>query len=356
MKTPLIEGLSQGQFQAYLTARQYDKLYWKTFFPIKNVNTLDGKTLIGDVGSRVAAMVISYNSKSPEAGRKAISTKVFDIPKVAFKRVKTETQILEHRITKHIQGQNAVIEDYYDDFDFVVDACNAREEFFALQALSKTTVQLTKTNNPQGIVNETVIDFGMPTANKKTVSVIWSTGNVATMDPMADFKAVVKAARTKGIKFTKMLMDADAFDLVTAATLFQVYFKNTALDVVALIDLGTVNAVLRSYNLPEIVIIETSIGIEGKNGTITQLNPWDTDHVTFINQVNQGRMFNGPIAEEIEKPLDVMQAKNENVLVSVKKGFDPVNVTTKGECNVFPSWPNVSSCFSLYTANVSTWA
>jgi len=356
MKTQIIEGLTQEKYESYLTARQYDELYWPAFFPIKNVNTLSGKTLIGAKGSRIAAMVISYNVKSPKLSRKSLETRVFDIPKVSIKREMDENDILEQRITRFAQGNNAVLDDYYNDFDAVVDGCNARMEWFALQALSTTYIQLTKTNNPLGIVNETVIDFGMDAANKKTVSVVWSAGNVATMDPMADFKAVVKAARTKGLKFSKMLMDADAFDLMTAATLFKAYFLNTALSVTALIDLKTINSLLKSYNLPEIVIIETSIGIEGKTGSATATNPWSTSHILFVPEVKQGNMFNGPIAEELEKPMDVMQAKNNNVLVSVKKDWDPVNVTTKGECNVFPSWPNVNNCYNLYTLNASTWA
>lgn len=356
METKITKGLTQEKYESYLKARQYEPLYWQTLFPLKNVNSLSAKTLIGDKGSRVAAFVISYDSKSPELSRKAMSTKSFDIPKVSVKRVMNEMDILEQQITGFRQGPDAVLADYYNDADFVVDGCNARMEWFALQALSTGSIQLTTTNNPLGIVNETVIDFGLPAANKKVVSVVWSTANVATMDPIKDFKAVVKAARAKGLKFSKMFMDADAYDLMTDATLFKAYFLNTALSVTALIDIKTINALLKSYNLPEIVLIETSIDIENKAGTKTATNPWSTSHILFVPEVQQGNMYNGPIAEELEKPIDVLQGKNNNVLVSVKRGFDPVNVTTKGECNVFPSWSGVESCYNLYTLSTSTWA
>ncbi len=356
MKTPIIEGVTQAGLVSYLTARQYDELYWPNFFPLKTVDTLDGKTLIGSVGSRVAAHVISYNAKAPEAGRKSMNLKYFNIPKVAQSRRKTEDEILEHTITKALRGTDAVVEDYFNDVDFVYDSCQARMEWYALQALSLTKLQLSTTNNPQGIVNETVIDFGVPSANKKCVSVIWSTENVATMDPIADFKTVVKAARAKGITFTRMLMTSDTYDLMVAATKFQAYFKNTALDVVALISLETINRVLNSYILPQISLIDTSIGIEGKGGTVTETNPWSTTHITFIPDVKCGDMYNGPIAEEIERPPDVIQAKRSNILVSIKRDFNPVSVLTKAECNVFPSWPSVDRCYSLYTAHASTWA
>jgi hypothetical protein len=358
MKTPIIEGLTQGKLDSYLKERQYAALYWPTLFPLKTVNSLDAKTLIGDVGSRIAASVISYNAEAPENKRKDINTQRFDIPKVAVKRTKDEKQILDHAITRAIQGNDAVIEDYFNDADYVYDACNGRMEEMALSFLSKTTYQFTTTNNPQGIVNETVIDSGMPAANKKAASVVWSVANAASMKPLTDFKAVVKAARALGISFSKALMNPDTYDLITGSTEFQTAAKSLLVgesQLLGLMSLDVSNKILKALRLPEIALIETSVGIEAKDGTVTYANPWDVNHVLFVPETTMGSMYNGPIAEELEKPLDVLQSKKGNVLISVKKEFDPVSVTTKGECNVFPSWVNVDRCFSLYIAD-TTWA
>ena len=356
MKTPIIEGVTQAGLESYLTARQYDPLYWPNFFPIKDVNSLDAKTLIGSVGSRVAAHVISYNSKAPLAGRKTLSTKYFDIPKTAQSRNKSEKEILEHQITRAIRGIDAVIEDYFNDVAFVYDSVQARMEWFALQAISATKLQLSTTNNPQGIINETVIDFGVPTANKKVVSVVWSTGNVDTMDPIKDFQAVVSAARKLGIKFQRVLMNRDSYDLMIAATKFKAYFANTALSVTAPMSLATINQRLREYMLPEVSVIDTSINIEGKDNTYTATDPWSAYHLTFIPEVTLGNMLNGPIAEQIEKPDGVLIAMQNNVSVSIRREYNPVSVLTKAETNIFPSWPNVDRCFSLYTNSAATWA
>jgi len=352
MKTQITEGLNQQTLESYLQKRVYDALYWPTFFPLKPVNSLDAKTLVGAEGSRVAAHVISYNSKSPEATRKTMKTLSFDIPKTAQSRVKDEKQILEHAITKAIQGQNAVIEDYFDDVKFVQDSCAAREEWFALQALSQTKIQLSTTNNPQGIVNETVIDFGMDAANKKVVSAIWAT-NAAKV--VTDFTAVAKAGRALGLQFQYALMNQEEFDLAIAGTELIAMFTGLN-NVVSPIDLASVNRLLLARNLPQIVIIETYVGIENKAGTITQTNPWSTTHVLFVPEIVQGNMYNGPIAEEIEKPDGILQSKGGNVLISIQKSFNPVKVVTKGECNVFPSWPKVNQCINMYTGSTTTWA
>ena len=359
MKTPIITGFTEAGLVSYLKARQYEALYWPNFFPLVGVNSLDGKTLIGDVGSRVAASIISYDAKAPEAGRKSVRTTYFDIPKTAYSRRKTEKEILEHTITRAMRGNDAVLEDYYADADFVYDACMARMEWISLTSLSLTKLQLSASNNPMGIVNETVVDFGMPAANKKTVSVIWSAGNAATMSPITDFKAVMKAARTLGVTLQRAIMHPDTLDLIIGCTEFQNAAKSFVLgqtQVLGLVGLDTVNAIFRALGLVEISVVDTSIGIEGKDGAITLANPWSATHVLFVPQIAVGAMYNGPIAEEIEKPVDVIQAKRGNVLISVQKDFNPVSVLTKGETNVFPSWPTVDRCINLYTNHASTWA
>ena len=352
MKTPIIEGLTQGDYTSYLAKRQFEQLYWPTFFPLKNVNTLDGKTLIGAEGSRVAAMVISYDSKAPELGRKSVAIKHFDIPKIAIKRVKSEMDIIEQQVTRAMQGNDAVIEDYFNDAAFVFDSVNARQEWLALTFLSSNSIQLSTTNNPMGIVNETVIDSGMNDANKKVVSAVWAT---TAAKLVTDFTAVAKAGRALGLKFKYAFMNQAAFDLAIAGSELIAFFTGIN-STVNPIDLAAVNRLLAARNLPQIVILETYVNIENKAGAQTVVNPWSDTHVLFTPDLTQGQMFNAPIAEEIEKPIDVIQTKRGNVLVSVKKGFDPVNVTTKGEANAFPSWGNVNNCINLYTGSTSTWA
>ena len=131
MKTPIINGISQTGLETYLATRQYAELYWPSLFPVKNVNTLDAKTIVGASGNRVAANIIAYDSTTPEHGRKTLTVKYFDIPKIAIARRKTEREILEHQITKNIQGMNAVIEDYFADLDYCFEGVQARMEWLA---------------------------------------------------------------------------------------------------------------------------------------------------------------------------------------------------------------------------------
>jgi hypothetical protein len=67
-------------------------------------------------------------------------------------------------------------------------------------------------------------------------------------------------------------------------------------------------------------------------------------------------MYSGPIAEEIERPEGVWQAKRGNVLISMQKEFNPSAVVVKGESNSFISWPTVDRVYNMYTGHTSTWA
>lgn len=359
MKSPIINGVSQTGLEQYLAARQYEELYWASLFPIKNVNTLDAKTIIGASGNRVAANIISYDATTPELGRKSLSVKYFDIPKVAIARRKSEREILEHQITRSIQGNLAVIEDYFNDLDFCWDGVQARMEWMALQALSATTMTLSVTNNPLGIINETTIDFGMPTANKGVVGTVWSSTNAATMKPLTDIKNVMLEGRKIGVNLRYMLMNATTFDLLTASTEYQSAAKQFLVGeptVLGYQSLQIANTVMNALRLPQIVLIDTYVGIENAAGTVAATDPWSANHVTFLPDLVCGNFYAGPIAEELERPLDVIQSKRGPVLLSVRKEFNPSAVLTKGEANVFPSWANVDQCFSLYTANAATWA
>jgi hypothetical protein len=359
MKTPIIDGFSEQGLQSYLKQRQYSGLYWPSLFPVKQVNRLDGKTIIGDQGSRVAAYVISYDSKAPEVSRKAMTTQYFDIPKIAISRGKSEREILEHYIAKSMKGNDPVLEDYYNDIDFVWDGVNARIEHLALSAISKGSYQLTTSVNPLGVINETAIDFGLPAANKKTVAVIWASANLATMTPITDIKEVVKAARAAGTNISRIMMHPDAFDLMIQSTQFLNAAKSLLAGqslVVGVLGNDVANQIMGNLGLPPITLVNTSVGVENAAGVVTYANPFSTTNVVFVPQVNLGWTYSGPIAEELEKPEGVWQAKRGNILVSMNKEFNPVRVMTKGESNSFISWPSVEQVYNMYTGHTSTWA
>ena len=358
MENTIIKEVTQKGLDTYFKARQYEAMYWPTLFPLKNVMALTFTTLIGEQNGRVAADVIAYDASAPLKTRQVVSKMRGDIPKIAVKRQMSETNILEYSILSRMSDPNEkqILDLVFDDVDFVVQAANARMEWLALQAASKTTISLTSVNNG-GLVTEEAVDFKMPTANKKACSVVW-TASAATTKPITNIKAVVKAARAKGHTLAYVMMHPDTFDYFVLSDETQGwlkgYFKINSTDVLPFEDLGSINRALANARLPQIIIMDQSVGIETKAGVISYTNPWSADYVTFVPTTQLGNMLNGPIAEELMPPKQVVQSKAGNVLVSKFSTVDPLSEFTKAECNSFPAWKNIDVCYSLRVTNV-TW-
>jgi len=359
MERSILKEITGANLETYFKERQYDAMFYPSLFPLKNVLRLDYTTLIGEQNGRVAADIIAFNASAPLKSRQIVSKLEGDIPKTAVKRKMSESDFLDYFTLSQLAStdEKQILDLVFSDIDFVVDSVAGRLEWLALTAINKTTVELTVSNN-NGLVTAVAVDFQMPTNNKKAASVAWGSG-VTTSKPITDFKTVVKSARAKGRKLAYALMNPDTFDYMLDSTemqnLIKAYFKLEVSSVVPIQSLDAVNAVLKGNQLPEIIIIDQSIGIENKAGVITYANPFTADFVTFVPSLVLGDYLNAPIAEELAKPAQVIQSKAGNILVSKFSLVDPVAEFTKGECNSFPSWKNIDSCWSL-RATATTWS
>ncbi len=360
MENSIVKEITQKGLETYFKARTFEAMYWATFFPLKNVMSLSVTTLIGEQGGRVAADVISFDASAPLKTRQVVGKMQVEIPKIAVKRKMSETAILEYTILAGMANpaERQILDLVYEDLDFVVQSVNARMEWLALKALSATKIVLNSTNN-QGIVTEEAVDYLMPDDNKSGALVIWSTANAATMKPIDDFKAIVSSAREEGKTLAYALMDPNTFDVFTGSTQAQDFAKTygglTAGSVVPFMSVDYINTALRAARLPEIRVIDQSIITEERSGVQTKGNPWDTNYVTFLPDVPVGNMLNGPIAEELRPPKQVLQSKSGNVLVSKYSVVDPLAEFTKGEANAFPAWKTVANCYSL-KRTATTWS
>ena len=197
----------------------------------------------------------------------------------------------------------------FDDIDAAVSGCMARLEWIALQILANTTLSLTKTNN-SGKVTETSIDFQMPAASKRiletaTATRKWTTGTAAQILPITDFRAASNAARALGFRVNWALMNWTNFqyfigsDQVTQLVApFMGYGNLHTASFAAPPTVEAVNAFLRSQELPQIILIDTLVKIETNAHTQTNTDPWTTKYVTFLEEMEAGVTYNGPIMEE----------------------------------------------------------
>ncbi len=367
MYPTLLTEINSKTLTAYLTERVYDKLYFPLFFPFEFIPSLTWESLIGSKGHRIAADVVAYDTSAPLKTRQVVSKLSGEIPAIRTKRKMDEKDILTYDILKNMANsdQQKILDLVYGDVDFVVDAVTARIEWLALQALSKSTLTLTKTNNA-GIVTESSVDFQMPSANKKVESAAnqyWTTGAYSTNDPIGDIEDMVGYMAAIGSKPRYILMNLTKWQAFRTSTAVQNFVIPFALyggtKVKRAPSLAVANMALREEGLPEIVIIDTRITLETEAHVQTAYDPWcDSSsadrYVTFIPDMVCGHTYYGPIAEEIRPPKQVTQAKKGPILVSKFSTEDPVAEFTKGEINAFPVWENVEQCMILDTESHTT--
>lgn len=356
MRETLLKEVTKKGLQTWLDNRTYKKLYFPNFFPLKSNPSLTFETLIGDQKARVVADITGYNSPAPIKSRPAVNTVTGKIPPLRVKRKMDEEDIYTYEQLKNRANsdQKEILDLVYKDTDYVVESVRGRMEWLALQALSLGKVTITGNNN--GVPMKYDIDFQVPDSHKKVVDTVWSdTGNSAPID---DIDAITEQVADEGYTLKYMLMNRKTFnrfrksqDVMDFAAPYALYGGTREKRPPSQ---KVINEALREDGKPEIVVVDSSVGIEGEDGTITYTNPFRDNFVTFLPQAQSGNMLVAPTAEELRPPKQVTQAKRDKILVSKFSEVDPVAEFTKGEANAFPSWNNVDRTWILDTENTST--
>jgi len=359
MEHTLLKEINKKTLQAYVNARVFDQFYFPTLFPITSTPFLTWETLTGDVGARIAADVVSYDSSAPLKARKVVSKMTGEIPPIRVKRVMKESDINTYNIlkAKATPDQMALLNLVFGDVDFVMDAVMARAEWLALKALSYGSITLNKTVNPGGVVTENAIDYQIASSHKVGVGTAWA--DAANAKPITDIETVLALAQSEGKKIQYILMNPATWQRFRATAEVKDFVAPYAVyggtRIKRAPGIEVTNEALQADGKPTIKIIDTVIGIENVNGQVSYENPWTDHYITYIPYERVGRLLHGPIAEETNPPQNVIQAKKEFVLVSKYSETDPVAEITKGEANAFPVIDAVDGIY-IQKTNATTWS
>lgn len=315
--------------------------------------SLDFITVIGRSRVEAAASVIDRGSKSPLRSRAGLEKLSGEVPAIAEKFALDERTLRDHISLKSLPGvsQDAVKEQILDlIMDDVLKAGNStnkRIDIMALEAVSTGKITLTTTNNPDGVVLPTAIDLLMPAGNKVNATVNWDT--VATAKPITvDIQGITNAARARGIKFAKIIMDWNTWYKFIATTevkdMFNAFLGKSGNKLMPTMDQA--NELLRGQQLPVIEIVDASIGVE-KDGVITTIQPWATTNIAFVPDGKLGRIHNAFSIEETNKINHVAYAKANRTLISKWGDNDPYQEFTKAELNAMPGFEAIDNVYLL---------
>jgi hypothetical protein len=359
MKATLIQGLKEKDMQAMLNQLNLNPFYFDKLFPLKFTPTLTWKSLNAESGTPIMADVVSYNSTAPKKSRQIVERLSGDIPKIAIKREKEESDLNEYFQLLHYanttEGAQAILDFIYNDVEFCYTGVNARLEYLALQALSTGKVTLNKDNN-DGMVLETAVDFLVPDASKKGVSVTWTSAHASTSKPITNLKDLVKAAKRAGNKLGYALMDQDTFDALAVSQETIDFCASWVVKATNLATIPSIESVNRAFsadkNLPQIVIIDQTLQSEIK-GVRAYQTPWEPGVVTLIPDLVVGNTYYAPLADELVKDSVATKVKRGHAMIKKYSIEEPVTEVTLGLSNAFPVWASAGKSILIDTTHAS---
>ena len=292
MQKSLMIGITERDMQAVINTYDLKPYYYPTLFPLKENYTLSWKALEAQVGLKIAGDLVARGATINKKTREAIARIQGDIPKIAIKRTKDENELNEYDIMVAMTSQSpdlrALIEAWAEDTKYCWDGVAARLEWMALQTISLGKVRLTNDNN-SSVLTEYDVDYQMEDGHKlgfQTGSASWATS--ASAKPISkDFKAVVKAAKAKGISLKYAFMNLDTFaTFVETKEVIELCasFAANALNIAQTPSLEQVNSVLRTTPYLrglQIVLIDQDITLELPNGERKTGNPFVENVVLF---------------------------------------------------------------------------
>lgn len=332
------------------------------FFPSQYSPTLKTEVLQFDTSPNVAGDIVAFDSRIENKGRETPGSITVGIPKIAVSRYKTETDYLRYLQLSAMAnampaGQartdatNQILRLMYEDGPFAVSGVNAKLEWTAKQIASLGSYSLTADVNAGGVVTKKDIAFGLPSGNIVTAAKPWA--DPATSTPITDFSNRAKAARTAGYRLTAAIMDRDTFNLFARSEEVQKFctsYLGVALGLLVTPTVSDVNTALNAQDLPNIVIWDTYVSLEKKDGTRQATTGWNPGSVIFAETSLLGTTRYATTVDAQIASQNAVVTNNGFITVKAYAEENPIKMTTFGAAYATPVLENVKRKFILKTA------
>ena len=335
---------------------------WARLFPLKYTPKFDIKAIAGDEGIPVSADRVSFNTRAPKKTRKTIGSWSGKLGKIAVARTKDEIQINEYNDLKTLSAANVddvataqyLVDIVYDDPKFCAQAMDYRVEADALRIGSAGKQVLTKEVDGE-MATQDEINFNIPEDNFGGVTTKWDIA--ASADGLADILAGQKKIAKKGLKKPMYaFISEEAFEKLCAqqATLKKV--ASAALNVTNLatsdsVTLESINAYQRKFGRPQIVVIESYVTIEDKDGKQETIQPWNPNVVVLSPELRLGYTYYKTVP--MVDATEAVQAYGSYYKVTRYSDVNPMEETTLAEAYVQPALSNRASLVYINIANTS---
>ncbi|MDR1652494.1 MAG: major capsid protein [Prevotellaceae bacterium] len=365
MQKSLMFGLNEKDMQAVINTYDLKPYYYPTLFPLRENYTLTWKTLEAQTGLRIAGDVAARGATITKKTREAIARIQGDIPKIAIKRTKDENELNAYKIMRRMSddaNKRALVEVWAEDTNYCWNGVAARLEWIALQQISLGKVSLTSENN-YNPVTEFDCDYQIEDGQKvgyNAGSANWTVP--ASAKPISkDFKAIVAAAKGKGISLKYAFMSLDTFatfSQIEEVIKLSATFAQNVLGISQTPNVEQVNLAMRNLAYLrglQIIVIDQDITIEKKTGERITGNPFTENVVLFSESNVLGQTYWTAPADLDLEGTAAIKAMNGHTLIKKYSIEEPIEEVTVGLANAFPAWVSSGRSFLLDTTH-STWS
>lgn len=349
---------------------------WSTLFPLKYTRKFDIKGIEGDDGIPVAADRVAFNTSAPKKTRKTVGKWSGKLSKYAVSREKDEVEINDYNDASTLaasadanpQEKLELVKIVYDDVAFCRKAMDAKVELDAM-GIGCSGIQRFKAKVEGDMATEDVINFNVPKENfvgvavgdkkdskgvVKVQHVKWTDYEHA--DGLEDLIRAQDMIRRKGLPVPRYaFMERAKFADLCAqqATARRLFPQVKDLTVVSAeqINLASVNAYMQraENNYPTIIILDTYVTVEHKDGNKETVKPWNENVVTLAPSLQLGWTYYKPVP--LVQNVSALQVYGPYYKVTRYSDINPMIETTMAEAYVQPALINRQSLVFLNTDN-----
>lgn len=297
----------------------------ETLFPNKKKLGLDLKWIKGSKGLPVELKLSSFDAKTMIRDRIGFGEMSTEMP--FFKEGAYIDERLRQELNKVLESKNpeyidAIVNQIFDTERGLVESASVSRERMRMQLLSTGVINIA--SNGQ----EYTYDFGVPAANKHTLTGNAQWSNLQNANPIEDIIAWAQDVEDRtGVKPTRALMTRKTFNYIAKNEKLakSIYITNNGVGIVT--DAMVIDAI---KTLAGVTVVIYNKRYANANGTATQYFPDDV--VSLFPEGDLGNTWFGTTPEE----SDLMAASVANVsivdtgvAITTTKETDPVNVFTK---------------------------
>jgi len=237
-----------------------------------------------------------------------------------------ETNFTENQ---HKSEYSKIVAFLFNPYEKAAIAPHKRLDMLYYEGLSNGTFTVNLANNPQGIQLPTAIDLGIQKYG--ATGAVWNVGNAATMKPIEDINAAVRAMKAKGRIVTRLRMSQNTFNTLTASNQFNTGVKLTLgsieVNPVGLLSVDLANRYLVGLGLPPISIEEHYVA--GRDGAV--FNMFKDDRIVMQCAPQVAKMV-------ISDPLELRLPLPNRVYSSVEDNLISQYITENGRFCEYEMW------------------